>query len=441
MHHQDKVLLESLLARLSVAERRQLQRRALVERQRLQRRPASGRRQRGAGDGDDDGWSSQGDCDTGDDASGWRNNGRRRERGRPAPSVDDVLLDLLRARVAGVVAANAETPRSPGAGGVAVPESAPVTAAPVASTRASAIVVGVGPGTCRVRCGDTTGLHPLHPDLARVQKTAVAVGDFVRLEGGRVVAVEPRRSSLSRPDPQVPGVGRVIAANIDVAVIVVTLSEPPLRPGLIDRMLVAIGRGGVTPLIAVNKMDLVPPGPERDALWAGVAPYVELGVPVLAVAAQSGEGIAALRARLAGKTCVLMGHSGVGKSSLVNALAPELGIKTNGLRRSDLKGRHTTTASALHELADGIVVIDTPGVREFGLAQAGPSELAAHFGEFAAFSGRCRFGDCRHRQEPGCAVRAAAVAGDIPAARYRSYRRLLGDSGELVDDERDQRVG
>ncbi|MCZ6597639.1 MAG: ribosome small subunit-dependent GTPase A, partial [Planctomycetota bacterium] len=157
---------------------------------------------------------------------------------------------------------------------------------------------------------------------------------------------------------------------------------------------------------------------------APLEPLVAAGVQVVACSAESGEGVADLEERLAGRTCVFVGHSGVGKSSLLNALDPELGIKVSAVRESDGKGRHTTSASTLHRLPCGARVIDTPGVREFGLWNLSAEELAGYFPELAKHAAGCRFRDCSHDHEPDCAVRAAVASGGIPAARWRSYLRI-----------------
>ena len=164
---------------------------------------------------------------------------------------------------------------------------------------------------------------------------------------------------LSRPDPLNPHLQRLIAANIDVVANVVSTKLPPLRPRLIDRFLIAIQRGGAAPLIVVNKIDL-----DRDLTPLRV--YEELGVPVIGCSTKSGEGLDALRAAVSGKTSALVGHSGVGKSSILNALDERLQIATGDLHRRGT-GRHTTTSSTLHDLGGGTLIVDTPGIRELGL--------------------------------------------------------------------------
>jgi ribosome biogenesis GTPase len=288
-------------------------------------------------------------------------------------------------------------------------------------------VVSAAHGACRVRSGDEV--------LAAMTRLALVVGDEVWIgERSGVLEVRevlPRRTRLSRPEPHRPEVEQVLAANVDVGVIVVALGAPPLRPGLVDRFLAALAWGGIAPLMCVNKVDLVAP-PERAAALRPLAPYAALGVPALACSAASGEGMAELAAALAGRVGVLVGQSGVGKSSLLNALDPRLDLRTGAPRAGDGKGRHTTTAAGFYALPGGGGLIDTPGVRQFGLWEIAPEELAALFPEIAAAGLACRFRDCRHASEPGCAARAAAEAGAVAPARYAAYRRILESLGSAT---------
>jgi len=276
---------------------------------------------------------------------------------------------------------------------------------------------------------DGTGEATLRVPPA-LRARGVAVGDRVQyvLDGGeppgRVLAIEPRRSVLSRPDPANPERERVIAANVDVGVIVVAVKDPPLRPGLVDRILVALDRGGVEPLVCANKIDRLGEGDPAIEEMLGV--YEALDVPVVRVSALRGDGLEVLRAHLAGRACVFTGHSGVGKSALANRLDPHAGRATGAVSEHHGRGRHTTTGSALRVLADGTRLIDTPGVREFGLWRIGRDELARYFRELDEAAGRCCFRDCRHLEEPECAVRDAVERGQIDARRFDSYLRILG---------------
>ena len=265
--------------------------------------------------------------------------------------------------------------------------------------------------------------------IAQDQRSRVAVGD--RVTYGRkgddflVLKVLPRRTWLARPDPLNPRLQRVVAANIDVVVQVASVVKPPLRPALLDRYLVAIQHGGALPVICINKLDLLSPAQQKREL-APLAPYRELGVPLIECSAAEGRGIDRLRDLLRGKTAAFVGHSGVGKSSLVNALSPATDAATGEVSESRGTGRHTTTRSSLYPLDDDIRLIDTPGIREFGLWNLNAESLAEYFPEFVDFAAACRFHNCSHSHEPSCAVREAAFGdGDVSAARYRTYLRIL----------------
>ncbi len=289
---------------------------------------------------------------------------------------------------------------------------------------ADGLVVFVTAGACRVEHGGERVDCALSDDLRRRQRSALAVGDRVRFDAAarRVGEVLPRATRLSRPDPHRPSVERVLAANVDLALVVASLREPALSVGLVERVVLAVRRGGATPLVCASKLDLAR-DPAREL--APLAPLRATGVEAVACSARTGEGLAELRARVAGRTCVLVGHSGVGKSSLLNALAPELALAVGRVRAADGKGRHTTTASALFALADGTRVIDTPGIREFGLWRVTPAELREAFPDLAEHADRCRYRDCTHDHEPDCGVRAAVADGTLSAARHRSYLRIL----------------
>lgn len=275
------------------------------------------------------------------------------------------------------------------------------------------LVTGIGPGVCRVYADGATLRCRTLPGLA--------VGDRVRFALGAVREILLRRTTLSRPDPHNPKVERVIAVNVDVVVNVVSVSSPPLRAGLIDRYLVAIQRGGAEPLICVNKIDLLQDRRELEALDV----YRAIGVPVVLCSAATGAGVSELMDALSGLTCVFTGHSGVGKSSVLNAICPSLALATHQVSGAHNKGQHTTTSSSLHILANGTKVIDTPGIRQFGLWEISAEELRGYFHEFGHFSHGCPYANCTHTHEPGCEVREAARRGDIAQARFDAYLRIL----------------
>ena len=294
---------------------------------------------------------------------------------------------------------------------------------------AAAIIISVASGRCRVFRGGREIDCLVPPELAVQQKSALTVGDRVAVheEGGvfRIEAVLPRRTVLARPDPINIHRQRLIAANIDIVVHVVSVKAPPLRPRLVDRYLIAIQRGGATPVICVNKIDLLSPA-ERQRELGALGTYSELGVVVIPCSTQTGEGIDQLRLEVHGRTAALVGHSGVGKSSILNALDSNLQLATKTLH-SRGTGRHTTTASTLYDFGDRTYLIDTPGIREFGLWNLDRDSLRLYFPEFDAPSESCRFTDCSHVHEPDCAVKDAVEAGLVRRARYDTYLRLYED--------------
>lgn len=293
----------------------------------------------------------------------------------------------------------------------------------------AAIVISVSSGRCRVFYNGHEIDCAVPPEIAAWQKSALAVGDRVRVVSSegvhRIEAVLPRRSVLARPDPLNPHRQRLIAANIDVVAHVVSVKAPPLRPRLIDRFLIAIQRGGAQPVIVVNKIDALE-GEHRERELAKLEPYRALGVAVIPSSAKSGEGLDLLRQTVEGKTCALVGHSGVGKSSILNALDSRLQLATNTLHRRGT-GRHTTSASTLYDFGGGTYLVDTPGIREFGLWDLDRASLRDYFPEFAEASELCRFTNCSHVHEPDCELKRRVEMGELSRARYDTYVRLYED--------------
>ena len=301
-----------------------------------------------------------------------------------------------------------------------------------ADLEGTGIVMSVSSARCRVfRDGHTLDCT-VPPELAVRQKNVLAVGDRVRVseEGGvaRIVSVLPRRTVLARPDPLHKHMQRLIAANVDVVIHVVSVKAPPLRPRLIDRFLIAVQRGGAQPVICVNKIDLLD-DEERATELAKLDTYRELGVPVVPCSSRTGEGLDALRAQVEGKVAALVGHSGVGKTSILNALDTSLQLATNTLHRKRGTGRHTTSASTLYDFGAGTYLIDTPGIREFGLWDLDRETLRDYFPEFEEPSELCRFTNCTHVHEPDCEVQDRVEREAINRARYETYVRLWEDLG------------
>jgi ribosome biogenesis GTPase len=263
------------------------------------------------------------------------------------------------------------------------------------------------------------------------QSTDLAViGDRVRVIGqpdgtGTIEQVEERRSKFSRRQPGPRGSWKedLLVANVDRVLVVFACADPMPHVRMLDRFLVVAEHNDVPATVVANKIDLV----GMQAARATFDPYERIGYPVHYVSAREGIGVEELADDLAGRVSVVTGPSGVGKSTLLNAIQPGLRIDTGDVSEVVHKGRHTTTTAELHRLTGpgGGFVADTPGLRELGLWQVPPNELAWCFPEFEPFLGRCAFNDCRHVAEPRCAVLAAVAAGQVSPERHDSYRRLL----------------
>jgi ribosome biogenesis GTPase len=238
---------------------------------------------------------------------------------------------------------------------------------------------------------------------------------------GVVVARQPRQSELMRPDPY--GALKAVAANIDqIIVVVAPLPEPHAK--LIDRYLVAAEAVSIQALILLNKSDLLD-SEQREKMDDLLAPYPALGYPVLHASSKNQEGLLALGEALRGHTSIFIGQSGVGKSSLVNALLPDAELRVGELSPTRQERIHTTTTARLFHLAGGGTLVDSPGIREFGLWHMEREQVEHGFREFESVLGHCKFRDCRHEQEPGCALIAAAEAGLIGERRLESYRDII----------------
>jgi ribosome biogenesis GTPase / thiamine phosphate phosphatase len=250
------------------------------------------------------------------------------------------------------------------------------------------------------------------------ESTDVAVGDWVGLAEGLIRTVLPRRSAIVRSAAGRTSRAQTLAANVDVAFVVTSLG-PELEPRRIERYLVTIWESGAVPEIVLTKADRL------EDPWPLVAEVeaVALGVPVHVVSALTGQGCDSLRARFGpGTTAVLLGSSGVGKSTLVNRFAGRELMAVTETRADDDEGRHTTSHRELIELPGGGMVIDTPGIRELQLWDGDGIDEA--FSEIDELAGACRFNDCTHASEPGCAVSAALASGELPRERYESWRKL-----------------
>lgn len=299
--------------------------------------------------------------------------------------------------------------------------------------------VAVKSGDRELLCGIAKAFRPPEENA-----TAIAPGDIVtvaltadqHVDGeknldkdradGLIVARRPRESALLRPTPwsakrraeyeeDVPH--KVIAANMDVLLIVSSVRQPRFRRNFIDRFLIVAERGELTPVLVVNKIDIKPLEPEL------VEDFVALGVKIHQISALTGQGVQELRSELIGHRSVLAGQSGVGKTTLINAIFPEANATTKRVRMKDERGRHTTSSTKVYELPEGGLILDTPGIRELGF-NMDAGELWWYFPEFEPHAMECRFNNCTHTHEPGCAVIEAVEDGEIPERRYESYLRI-----------------
>lgn len=234
-----------------------------------------------------------------------------------------------------------------------------------------------------------------------------------------MVRVEPRSSILTRRYRRRV---QVIAANVEQVLIVTSVAQPDLKPNLIDRYLITAEQSGIVPVICVNKVDMLG---DQSLLDPIIKLYRELGYAVVPTSALSGEGVGTLREALAERETVVVGQSGVGKSSLLNALEPRFQLRIGPVSQSTQKGRHTTVVAQLLGLAGGGHVIDTPGIRQFELWDCDRDTLAAAFVEFRPYAAHCRFSGCTHSHEADCAVKRAVDENGISPQRYESYCRIL----------------
>lgn len=273
------------------------------------------------------------------------------------------------------------------------------------------------------RCATRGLLKSLSTD----QRHVVAAGDHVAFRPeqnreGIIERIEPRRGVLSRTSR---GRRHVMVTNVDQLLIVASVAEPVLKPNLIDRLLVTAEKSQVRPVICLNKIDLVDPADLQPL--AGV--YGQMGYQVLFLSAKTGQGVDLLRRTVADRESVVAGQSGVGKSSLLNAIEPDLALRVREVSEENQKGRHTTTVAKLLPLTGGGFIVDTPGIRQFQLWDVIPEEVAGFYRDLRSFVSLCRFPNCTHTHEADCAVKDAVADGRLDARRYESYCYLIaGDA-------------
>lgn len=275
-------------------------------------------------------------------------------------------------------------------------------------------------------------------------KNLIAVGDFVRIEKrgngeGVIVAIEPRRSVLSRADNLARNKEHLIAVNIDQVLIVASLVLPRIKPFLIDRYIIATLKGKMDPVILMNKIDLLKTPPlevdpkviteELELYEECLKIYQGLGFKVIPISAKTGEGVDVLQSVMTQKASVFSGQSGVGKSSLINELTGSA-FAVGGIVNRTQKGSHKTTTAQLVSIANGGFCIDTPGIKSFGLWDLRPEDIAAYYPEIVLYSTSCKYPDCAHLHEPGCAVKEALEEGRISSLRFASYCALMSSLSE-----------
>ncbi|MCA9088965.1 MAG: ribosome small subunit-dependent GTPase A [Planctomycetaceae bacterium] len=292
----------------------------------------------------------------------------------------------------------------------------------------------IGSNNCRVQAADggivNCSVRRVVRTLTRDARSAVVAGDLVHFSlsddgTGVIERVEPRRTTLSRGSRRF---AHVIVANVDQAVIVTSTAEPHLKPALIDRFLCSTGKGGIEGIVCINKLDLG----NAAGLQPLVGQYAQLGYRVVLTNALTGEGIDVLRDMLIGRETVFAGQSGVGKSSLLNAVQPGLGQRTAEVSEDSQKGRHTTRVTELIALQGGGWVVDTPGIRQLQLWDVQTEEVEGLFLEFRPFVTLCRFPDCSHTHELDCGIKQGLALGMISPLRYESFLRITSGNEDSL---------
>lgn len=260
----------------------------------------------------------------------------------------------------------------------------------------------------------------------------VAVGDFVEFDlldnghEGLIHTIGERQNYIIRKSIKLSKFSHIIAANIDQLIIIASIEQPRTSTGFIDRVLVTAEAYHIPAVVVFNKIDIY--NMQSEARYKSLMTlYEKVGYPVMAVSAMKGTGVSDFTKLLTGKTSLLTGHSGVGKTALINAVEPSLNLRTGNISGYHSKGMHTTTFAEMLPLSFGGYIIDTPGIKEFGLIHFESREVGERFPEFRALLPMCRYANCTHVHEPGCAVKAALQKGEIDNRRYNNYLSILND--------------
>lgn len=267
----------------------------------------------------------------------------------------------------------------------------------------------------------------------------LVVGDYVEFivendGSGWITQILPRKNYIDRKSTKLSKISHIIAANIDKAFLVVTLTEPRTSLGFIDRFLIAAEGFRIPVCLVFNKMDIYS-DEEKNVVVQLSDLYSSIGYEILRTSTATGEGIKELKETMQGRTVLFSGHSGVGKSALIKAIAPEMDIRIGDISHVHNKGKHTTTFAQMFRIdaIDGFI-IDTPGIKEFGLIQYSKEEIRDYFPEIRQYNNCCRFNNCLHVHEPGCAVLKAVEEGKIPSSRYMNYIAILEDDDMKIAD-------
>ena len=270
----------------------------------------------------------------------------------------------------------------------------------------------------------------------------IAVGDVVDFELdnstdetiGLIHHIHDRKNYIVRKSVNLSKQTHIIAANIDVVFLLITINNPPTTTSFIDRFLVTAEAYGIEAVLVFNKIDTFDEAMLDEQLYLQHI-YSEIGYQCIRVSAVNGKGIETLKDLMKEKVCMFSGHSGVGKSTLVNALEPELNLRTKHISEQSMQGQHTTTFAEMYDLSFGAKIIDTPGIKGFGIVDMEPTEISDYFPEFFRLKDQCKFNNCLHKEEPHCAVKKALEEDKIAWSRYNSYLKILeGDDEHYRSD-------
>jgi len=277
----------------------------------------------------------------------------------------------------------------------------------------------------------------------------IAVGDVVDFELdnttdetiGQIHNIHDRKNYIVRKSVNLSKQTHIIASNIDVVFLLVTINNPPTTTSFIDRFLVTAEAYGIEAILVFNKIDTFDEAMTDEQLYLQYI-YSEIGYKFLKVSALEKKGLEELKGMMTGKVCMFSGHSGVGKSTLVNALEPNLSLKTKNISEKSKQGQHTTTFAEMYDLSFDAKIIDTPGIKGFGIVDMEPSEVSGYFPEFFKLQDECKFNNCLHKEEPNCAVKRALEENKIAWSRYNSYLKILEGDDEHYrsDDYNDDRI-